>query len=139
MSRTSSCKQSHSHVPIMLWSTGKKFATICRRISTYSFGKHCQITLIYWDGKKLTPHFVFYAKRIIKRNYIHMLNNCPAVVRSGRYTWRHNSSLYTMCHYLSEFENVVFKLYADLFGFKSPIELFNRLITDNLLTINWLL
>ena len=44
--------------------------------------------------------------------------------------------LYTMCHYLSEFENVVFKLYADLFGFKSPIELFNRLITDNVLTIN---
>ena len=35
---------------------------------------------------------------------LYMLN-CPATVRSGRYTWRHNSIL---CHYLSEFENARF-------------------------------
>ena len=61
---------------------------------------------------------------------LHTLNNCPAVVRLGRYTWRHNSILYTMCHYLLEFGNAAFKLCADLIGFKSPTELFNRLTLD---------
>ena len=41
-----------------------------------------------------------------------------------------------MCHYLSEFENAGFKLYADLLGFKSPTELFNRLIPDIALVRN---
>ena len=41
-----------------------------------------------------------------------------------------------MCHYLSEFENTGFKLYADLIGFKSPTELFNRLIPDIVLVRN---
>ena len=66
---------------------------------------------------------------------IHILNNCPAAVRSGRYSWLHNSILYT-CHYLSEFENAGFKLYADLIGFKSPMQLFNRLIPDIVLAQN---
>ena len=35
-----------------------------------------------------------------------------------------------MCHYLSEFENAGFKLSADLIGFKSPTELFGRVIPD---------
>ena len=65
-----------------------------------------------------------------------MPNNSPAAVRSGRYTWRHNSILFTMYHYSSEFENAGFKLYADLIGFKSPTELFNRLIPDNVLVRN---
>ena len=67
---------------------------------------------------------------------LHMLSNCLAALRSGRYTWRHNSILYTMCHYLSEFENVGFKLYADLIDFKSPTELFSRLIPDIVLVRN---
>ena len=41
-----------------------------------------------------------------------------------------------MCHYLSEFENVGCKLYADLNGFKSPTELFNRLMPDIVLVRN---
>ena len=41
-----------------------------------------------------------------------------------------------MCHYLSEFENAGFKLCADLIGFKSPTELFNRLIPDIVLVRN---
>ena len=61
---------------------------------------------------------------------LHMLNNFPAAVRSDRYTQRYNSSLYMMCHYLSEFENAGFKLYADFIGFKSLTELLNRLIPD---------
>ena len=67
---------------------------------------------------------------------LHMPNNCAAVVRSGRYTWCYNSILYTMCHYLSEFENIGFKIYADLTGFRNPTELFNRLIADTVLTKN---
>ena len=67
---------------------------------------------------------------------LHMLNNCPAAVRSRQYTQSHNSILYTMCHYLPEFENSRFKLYADLIGFKSPTELFNRLIPDIVLVWN---
>ena len=41
-----------------------------------------------------------------------------------------------MCHYLSEFENARFKLYADLIGFKSPTKSFNRLIPDIALVRN---
>ena len=41
-----------------------------------------------------------------------------------------------MCHYLPEFENAGFILYADLTSFKSPTELFNRLIPDIVLAKN---
>ena len=37
---------------------------------------------------------------------------------------------------MSEFENAGFKLYPDLIGFKSPIELFNTLIPDIVLVRN---
>ena len=57
-----------------------------------------------------------------------MLSNCSVAVIPGRCTWHHNSILYAICHYLSEFGNVGFKLYADLTGFKSSTELFNRLM-----------
>ena len=66
----------------------------------------------------------------------HMLNNCPAAVRSGRYKWHCNSILYRICHYLSEFEKTGFKLYGDLIGFKIPIKLFKRLIPDIVLVRN---
>ena len=41
-----------------------------------------------------------------------------------------------MCHYLPEFKNAKFKLYTDLIGFKTPTELFNRLIPDIVLVRN---
>ena len=41
-----------------------------------------------------------------------------------------------MCHYLPEFENDGFKLYVDFNGFKSPAELFSRLIPDIVLVKN---
>ena len=41
-----------------------------------------------------------------------------------------------MCHYLSRFENAGCKLYADLIGFKSPTELFTRLIPEIVLVRN---
>ena len=54
-----------------------------------------------------------------------MLNKCPEAVRNGRYTWRHDSILFTICHYLNVLENIGFKLFADLAGFKNPEILFN--------------
>ena len=54
-----------------------------------------------------------------------MLNNCPEAVRNGRYTWRHDSILFTICHYLTALENIGFKLFADLTSFKNPEILFN--------------
>ena len=54
-----------------------------------------------------------------------MLNNCSVALQSGRYTWRHNSIMYTICHFLKALENLGFELFADLDGFKNPAELFN--------------
>ena len=54
-----------------------------------------------------------------------MLNNCPEPVRNGRYTWRHDSILSTICHYLKAVENIGFNLFAVLASFKKPEILFN--------------
>ena len=54
-----------------------------------------------------------------------MLNNCPEAVPNDRYTWRHNSILFTIYHYLTALENVGFKLFADLVSFKNLEILFN--------------
>ena len=55
-----------------------------------------------------------------KETQLHILNDCPEAVRNGRYTWRHDSILFKICHYLTELENIGFKLFADLAGFKNP-------------------
>ena len=60
-----------------------------------------------------------------KQTQLHILNNCPKAVRNGRYTWHHDSMLFTTCHYLTTLENVGFELFADLTGFKNPEILFN--------------
>ena len=52
-----------------------------------------------------------------KQTQLHMLSNCPETVRSSRYTWRHDSVLLAICHYLTALENIGFELYADLAGF----------------------
>ena len=65
-----------------------------------------------------------------KQTQLHILNNCKKAVDSGRYTWRHNSILVTLCHYLSLLENVGYKLYADIEGRTNPAELFNNLRPD---------
>ena len=48
------------------------------------------IQLAYLDGKKVL------SRNTNKKTQLHMLNNCPKTVRNGRYTWRHNSVLFTM-------------------------------------------
>ena len=60
-----------------------------------------------------------------KQTQLHLLNNCLEAVRNGRYTWRHDSILFTICHYLTPLENIGFELFTDLAGFKNPEILFN--------------
>ena len=43
------------------------------------------------------------------------------------------TSQFDLIYYLSEFQNARFKLYANLIGFKSHTELFNRLMPDTVL------
>ena len=47
-------------------------------------------------------------------------------LEDGRYTWRHNSVLYTLCHHLSIAVNSDDKLYAYLVGFQTPTVLFRQ-------------
>ena len=63
-----------------------------------------------------------------KQTQIHMLNNCPTAVQSGRYTWCHDSILFTICHYLSMLERCGYTIYADILGYKNPSELFKTLL-----------
>ena len=60
-----------------------------------------------------------------KQTQLHMLSDCSEAVCNGRYTWCHNSILFMICHYLTSLENIGFKLFADLAGFKNPKILFN--------------
>ena len=65
-----------------------------------------------------------------KQTQIHMLNNCPTAVQSGRYTWRHNSILFTICHCLFLLDRCGYTIYADILGYKNPSELFRNLRPD---------
>ena len=60
-----------------------------------------------------------------KQTQLHVLNNGPEAVHNGRYTWRHETILFTISHYLTALENIGFELFADLADFKNPEFLFN--------------
>ena len=45
-------------------------------------------------------------------------------------TWRHNSIIFTTCHYLTALESIGLGLFTDLTGFKNPEILFNGLRHD---------
>ena len=55
-----------------------------------------------------------------------MLNNCEQAAKDGRYTWRHDSILYTLLHYISQLQIQGYEIYADMLGFKSTSELFEN-------------
>ena len=59
-----------------------------------------------------------------KQTQMSILNDCPEAVHNGRYAWRHDSILFTICHYLTMLENIGFELFVDLAGFKNPGILF---------------
>ena len=60
----------------------------------------------------------------VKQTQRHVISCCPKALEDGRYTWRRNSVLYTLCHHLSVAVNSDDKLYADLIGFQTPTLLF---------------
>ena len=60
-----------------------------------------------------------------KQTHLRLLNNFPEAVRNGIYTWRHDSILFTIYHYLTTLENIGFELFTYLAGFKNPEILFN--------------
>ena len=59
---------------------------------------------------------------------LHILNNCQSSVISGRYTWRHNSVLTTLCNYLTQLPE--FTLFADIPGYQNPSIFFKRYRPD---------
>ena len=65
-----------------------------------------------------------------KQTQVHMLDNCPTAVQSGRYTQRHDSILFTICHYFPILERCGYTIYADILGYKNPSELFRNLRPD---------
>ena len=65
-----------------------------------------------------------------KQTQLHVLNNCPTAVNSGRYTWRHNSLLFTICYYLNNLLNLGYQVLADLDGYRNTAELFHHFRPD---------
>ena len=62
----------------------------------------------------------------VKQTQRHVISCCPKALEDGRYTWRHNSVLYTLCHHLSVAVNSDDKLYADLIVFQTSTILFRQ-------------
>ena len=63
-----------------------------------------------------------------KQTQLHVLNHCSTAVMDGRFTWRHNSILFTMWYYMSQLTG--YELCVDLPGYKSPGELFRSFKPD---------
>ena len=60
----------------------------------------------------------------IKQTQRHVVSFCSSALNNGRFTWRHNSVLYTICQHLSSLMKNGDKLFADLIGFQSTSSLF---------------
>ena len=61
-----------------------------------------------------------------KQTQLHVLNNCSVSVNEGRYTWRHDSVLWTMLYYINQLQNKGYKVFADVQGYPSTSELFSN-------------
>ena len=60
----------------------------------------------------------------IKQTQRHVVSFCSSALNNGRFTWRHNSVLYTIFQHLSSLMKNGDKLFADLIGFESTSFLF---------------
>ena len=60
-----------------------------------------------------------------KQTQLHVLNHCVKALNDGRYTWRHDSILYTMMYYIKQLVEKGYEIYADLEGYTSTNELFH--------------
>ena len=60
-----------------------------------------------------------------RQTQLHVLNNCVTAVNDGRYTWRHDSILYTVMYYVKQLIEKGYEIYADLEGYTTTNVLFN--------------
>ena len=60
----------------------------------------------------------------------HIVSNCATAAKENRYTWRHNSVIYTIMAHLSALTSNGYSLYADIEGYSNPASLFNAIRPD---------
>ena len=108
----------------------RKIFVFVRRALTYSLPNNSN--LHRW-GKIEAASCDLCSERQTQR---HMLSNCSVAVEEGRYTWRHDSILYTMLRYLSQLSSYGFKIYGDLQDYRCPSELFQSFRPDIVITKN---
>ena len=61
---------------------------------------------------------------------LHVLSNCSAALTEGRYTWRHNSVLLTIAHYLAPLVGRAISLFVDINGYRNPAMCFRTMRPD---------
>ena len=71
-----------------------------------------------------------------KETQIHLLSNCQVAANEGRYTWRHDSILYTLYHYVIQLCLHGYEVFVDLQGYRSPSELFKSSRPDLVIVKN---
>jgi hypothetical protein len=98
----------------------KNIFLFVRRALIYSLPNNSN----YVDAGKEIIHLVKCATQTNKQTQLHMLSACAVSAAEGRYTWRHDSILYTLLHYISQLRKYGFRNYADLNNFDNPYELF---------------
>ena len=60
-----------------------------------------------------------------RKTQLHVLNNCVTAINDDRYTWRHDSILYTIMYYVKQLIEKGYEIYADLEGYTTTNVLFN--------------
>ena len=60
----------------------------------------------------------------------HIVSNCEVSANEGRYTWRHNSVLYTILTHINSIVNDGYSIYADIEGYANPASLFRSVRPD---------
>ena len=60
-----------------------------------------------------------------RQTQLHVLNSCVAAANDGRYTWRHDSILYTVMYYVKQLIEKGYEIHADLEGYATTNVLFN--------------
>ena len=65
-----------------------------------------------------------------RQTQLHMLAICSVAATEGRYTWRHDSILFTLLQFLSQLSLYGFELYGDLDGYRRTSEIFQTFRPD---------
>ena len=60
----------------------------------------------------------------------HIVSNCSISANEGRFTWRHNSVLYTILSHVNPIVNDGYLIYADIEGYANPGSLFRSVRPD---------